>query len=177
MASTLKFDQWQTTAGVSRQTILQVVEATNADRTSASGVGVTIDAVSASITPVSTSSRILVLFSVTASTSSYQPFGVWLKRGSTKIGSGDNSDSPSYGTISAQSSGSGYSAGDAPSTAFGSYIDSPSTTSSVTYTAVAGMRRDDSRGIRLNMSWNYSSYSYQWQLPAVCRMTLLEIQA
>lgn len=154
--------------------VLQVVQYTYDGFASANGTGSAIEVISGNITPSATSSKILILFAATAGTSGYQPHAAWINRNDSQIGVNTNTG-PSYETTSVQSNGSGYSGGDAISTASGVVLDSPATTSSTNYKLVVGTRTDSSQGIRANISWNYSSHSQGFQLPGVCSMTLLEI--
>lgn len=68
MASIAKFDQWQNTAGVVRQTILQVISTVKTDAFVGTAPDINtytaITGLSATITPTSTSSRILIMTTI-----------------------------------------------------------------------------------------------------------------
>jgi hypothetical protein len=155
--------------------VLQVVEYTNNAFTASSNTSsAVIDAVSGTITPRFSTSKILILFSVTAGVTSYQNSIAYIVRNGTKIGSNPNTGSGVVG-ISSQSQGSGYSPADATSTHAGSFLDSPSTTSSISYATVIATRTDSNAGIRLNLPWSRSSNDVGFAMVGVCRMTLMEI--
>jgi len=155
MASVLRFDNWQNSDGTSIATtdasgnisfagslgatagvgkILQVVSTTKTDTfsTSVSDVGseVNITGLSATITPSSTSSKILVMYSINVSQGTDTTAGVGgvLRRDSTDIFVG--TDGTSFTTTNYIR----YFDNDDNMAVFvGQYLDSPATTSSVTY--------------------------------------------
>jgi len=118
--------------------VLQVVSTIKTDTfstttTIASG-GALVTGLSATITPLSTSSKILILCTLhTDGTATVTQAYAWLARGSTKIGAGDNSGSRiGVGTR-------GYYGDNNVSNALSmNYLDSPSTTSSTTYNVYVG---------------------------------------
>jgi len=125
-----------TSAGLPSGAVLQVVQST--DQTQASVTGDNVgnastytDVVSASITPLRSSSKILIMGKVTmgGANNSYD-FQLFLKRGSTLVGG--NTGSAFLGS-NYMCSGSS-STGEAGNTWTFSYLDSPSTTSATTYT-------------------------------------------
>ena len=127
--STLKTNQIQTIAGKpilnSTGSILQVLNLIKTDQfTTTSGTAVDITGLNLSITPSSTSSKILVIAWVVISTSGGGGDGyVRLMRDATPIANGN-------GGFFGQSAGQDYFAGHSkPIT----YLDSPATTSSVNY--------------------------------------------
>ena len=110
----------------SKQNIIQVVQATYTAEFSTTSTSFTATGLTASIVPSSSSNKIMVLISTTqtcttASVNTY--FTVY--RGATNIGFGSDTALAKYVATS------GYTI--APVTI--SYIDSPATTSSTTYTA------------------------------------------
>ena len=132
--STLKTNAIQTIAGKpilnSTGSILQVVQTVKTDTFSSTTVSTWIDitGISASITPSSTTSKILVMCSVFGSS---QTNGfVRLLRGSTAICVGD-----AAGTRVQASTGSFYTYGDGniTNTQPITFLDSPATTSATTY--------------------------------------------
>jgi hypothetical protein len=124
MASTLKFDEWQTTAGVVRQVPIQavtVVDSTVSVITTNSDTTI----LTASITPASSSSRILVIVSLSiAKSDGYTAYtklkrnGTWIHPNPTDRGFPIRNTVTEWGV-------------EMPTFHF---IDSPSSTSSVTYT-------------------------------------------
>jgi hypothetical protein len=121
--------------------VIQVVGAAKTDTQStglASGGTTAISGLSASITPLSTSSRIVVSVDVTGSVAtiggveSGTGFGLILKRGGTaiSIGNSDGSRTRVSGNISQNPGSSGFRLSSGAFTV----VDSPSTTSSITYT-------------------------------------------
>jgi len=114
--------------------ILQVVSTTKTDTQSTSlnsGDVVAVTSLSASITPSSTASKILVQFSVNGAnggdTTALGPQYI-LKRGATAIGIG-NSD----GTRTRATTGQAGGTGQTVNNAVGLFLDSPNTTSATTY--------------------------------------------
>jgi len=122
MPSYAKFDIWQNTAGVTRQTVLQVVQMTTTSRVStASASFVDAPGYSATITPASASNKILILATLYhGSTTSY---AIWFKLLRDSISIAD---------------AVGYSGG-ATNAAYMNmcspihYMDSPNTTNAITY--------------------------------------------
>ena len=117
----------------SGQTVVQVVQTVKSDTFSTSSTSaVDVTGLSATITPLSTSNKILVQVVIGAvSASSGVASYTYLLRGSTLIAAGDGA----YGVLNQQyaggtADGSGYY-GNLP--AMTTYLDSPATTSSVTY--------------------------------------------
>ena len=107
----------------------QVISTNKSDTFSTSATSLTdITGLSASITPSSTSSKILILASIPASTLAQQRFFVGLKRGSTVIGQGDAS-----GSRVRVSSGARMESSEAFMDFSINFLDSPNTTSSTTY--------------------------------------------
>ena len=112
--------------------VLQVVSTTKTDTFSSSSSSWTdITGLSVSITPSSTSSKVLVMYSIVTSVNTSQFPILRLVRGSTAIASGDSYASSELGTTSAWSGG-GVNYTHVQST---QYLDSPSTTSATTYKA------------------------------------------
>jgi hypothetical protein len=112
--------------------ILQVVSTTKTDSFSATLGGVngraSVTGLTASITPISTSSKILVLVMMNVSTAADQ-FGVVLTRGVTDLAVGDAAGNRARRTNFAYPGFDGYS-GEVVNITF---LDSPASTSSLTY--------------------------------------------
>ena len=122
-----------TAAGLPTGTVLQVKSTTKTDTWSATpGAGVFLDitGLAVSITPTSSSNKILVTFSTNVSASAQSTTGVRLMRGSTPISIGDTASSrPRATTGGGGHEGQNWN-GDVLASSF---LDEPSTTSSVTY--------------------------------------------
>jgi hypothetical protein len=123
-----------TTAGVPASampagSVIQVVSATKTDTFSTPSVSfVDITGLSVSITPTSTSSKILIIFSLPASSSSSAAWYCNLVRNSTNIVVGDAAGSRVQTTVSSYIAPTSQSF----SMSF-QYLDSPSATSATTY--------------------------------------------
>ena len=143
MASYAQFDLWQTTSGANVNTIVQVVQTYYADPTSQSfpattgnGLMTAIAGLSATISPKSTASRILVMCRWFGEHGSYSEswnsmYG--LKRNGVDVGQPSN---PGALTCGIAPSALTYYGADNDSTgdsASFQYVDSPATTSAVTY--------------------------------------------
>ena len=107
--------------------ILQVVTATKTDTTSTSS-SFADSGLSASITPASTSSKILILAMLGGVGADNSSFKAKLVRGSTDVAVGDSAGSRARATVQGQFSNS-FNAGSFHMSA----LDSPSTTSATTY--------------------------------------------
>ena len=134
--STLKVDTIQDTGGTSYNFIKQVVSTTKTDVYSESfstiQEGSNITGFSVSITPSSTSSKVLLtgFMSVGTSNTSEHSLGYRIYRGSTLISVGDADGNRARVTGGANFSKQGHRA---PAVLAINHLDSPSTTSSVTY--------------------------------------------
>ena len=130
--SLLKVNDIQTTSGLpNRGKILQVVQTVKTDTfTTSSTTPVDITGFSVSITPSSSSSKILVSWLINNSGYAHQDF--YLMRGSTKLFYGDLYGSQTQSThhMYATSTGNMWYSVYALS---GQYLDSPATTSTTTY--------------------------------------------
>lgn len=140
MASIAKFDEWQTTAGIPRETVLQVKQTHLRDRyTQSMGASVATDVTDLNVTivPSSINSRILLFGRWTGEYGSQDRSwnSVWgFKRSGTRIGDHNNPGSTliygmGYSSLTYYADDSN-STGDSM-TIF--YVDSPATTSSLTY--------------------------------------------
>lgn len=143
MASTLRFDNWENSNGDLigtaangylgvPGTVLQVVSTTKTDAFSTTSATPTdITGLSVSITPSSTTSKVLVIVSMAAANSAAAGNLVQMVRDSTVIGS-----STAGSTVNGFWSGDLYTFGYTGAVAVpitGTVLDSPSTTSAVTY--------------------------------------------
>ena len=120
-------------AGMPAGSVLQVVSTTKTDTFSATpgaGVFTDITGLSVAITPISTTSKILVTFSTNVSASAASTTGVRLMRDSTAISIGDAAGSRPLATTGGAGNEGATWNGDVLASSF---LDSPSTTSSITY--------------------------------------------
>ena len=155
--------------------ILQVVQATHSSQASTTGTSFVDTGLSASITPTSNSSKILVIvtqrFFISRSTDQARG-GFRLLRGSTVILQGPNQASGS------EPAGEGFSSGNGPSSiqvagAYScSFLDSPSATSATTYkTQFANHQSSASPTIFVNATNNNTGED------GTSTMTLMEVSA
>jgi len=144
MASILKVDTIQTTAGATQEfgKVLQVVDNYNTDYSTTTGSinsYTNVANMGTTITPSSTSSKVLIMVHWTGELSTQHGAynGMWgLKRGTTAIGQPTSTGSLAAGDIGIAPAVLSYWADDANSTMESlhfHYLDSPSTTSATTY--------------------------------------------
>ena len=139
--STLKVDAIQTTTGAAQEfgKVLQVVSTYNTDYTSQSIPAHTqtnVTNMSVTITPSSTSSKVLIMVNWAGETgSSAWDATVGLRRGTTQIGQPQNTGSTYAGNIGIAGPYGAYQSDVASTGEFSNfqYLDSPSTTSATTY--------------------------------------------
>jgi hypothetical protein len=130
--------------------VLQVVSTTKTDKFSSTqndSVYVDVTGLSASITPISASSKILVMASVLTSTTNatyYSLMGVRFARGGTAIGTGTSNFSSGIASVVASDTTSAYAS--VPLV----FLDSPSSTSSLTYSVQIAQRIGGSQVIQVN---------------------------
>lgn len=125
-----------TVSGLSAGKVLQVVQTVKTDtftRTSSGGDVGDVTGLSVSITPSSTSNKVLVLANVMHGSASGQENYVKIVRDSTDVYVGDAAGSRQRMSASARESNTG-----GQSQAAMVFLDSPNTTSSVTYKIQAG---------------------------------------
>jgi hypothetical protein len=110
MASILKFDQWQSTAGVNQGTVLQVVAAADRDYRSASVAGNgELDWVSVSITRKLPTSKIFIIFSGQYGTSNTSDCSVRLVSSlDSYLGGGTVGGSRDFNSITSPGTDKGY---------------------------------------------------------------------
>jgi hypothetical protein len=142
--------------------ILQVVSTTKTDIFSASvaqGVVSAITGLSASITPSSTSSKVLVFVTVTFGfATGNNSINLNLKRNSTSIGIGDSSGS----RVRRNTAGQMASHADLQGSISTQFLDSPNSTSALTYSVEIGHTSGETQTIIVNRSVtdsNSASYS------------------
>jgi hypothetical protein len=130
MTSTMRFDRWQNSLGQPYGTVLQVVQAVKTDTFTTTNTTFTdITGFSATITPSSVNSKIYIIASiVVGQNTQVTATHFLLLRGSTSISIGDAASARTRVTSSAY----GASANEVVPVSI-SFLDSPSTTSAVTY--------------------------------------------
>lgn len=154
--------------------VLQVVSTTKTDTFSASlGVGaVSGDAMTAVITPTSSSNKVFIQFNgVVGNSNTAGVFALLYKNGSVVAGvTGDSAGSRQRVTSSTRITE--LSTGMALNF---SYLDSPSTTSSTTYSLRLGHASGETQTIYLNRSSTDTDASYGFR--AASTLTVMEISA
>jgi hypothetical protein len=155
--------------------ILQVVSTTKSDTFSSSlaaGASTAVTGLSASITPSSTDSKILVAVTLNGASANYAVVSFITKRDGTAIGVGDTAGSRS----SVSGSSMAWAADTrAVITASSEYLDSPASTSALTYSVDVINVSGATRTIYVNRSGddtNAAGYSR-----AISTITLLEVSA
>lgn len=156
--------------------VVQVVQGTYDGTATMNGTGVTLDVVSCTITPSSSSNRILLIAHFLGGSNGAGGNSVWFRRNSTDIGQSSQGGAGQTGTGYWLQSRY-YSDSDNQGGGSMNYVDSPGTTSAITYTVRVRNRTDSSNALRLNMNWAYSSNSVGFQHPGVCTIIAMEIAA
>jgi hypothetical protein len=151
---------------------LQVVQTVKTDSfTSTSGTMTDITGLSVSITPKSTSSKILVQATITAAAYQFERAGFQIVRGSTAIGIADAAGSRTRAGFT--TGGAGYTNGTYDTyTASQTYLDSPATTSATTY-KLQGYTANSAYAFTVNRS--YSDIDATWQPRGTSSITVTEI--
>lgn len=182
MTSLLKVDEIQDAAGKkilqNTGSILQVVSdtfsGTESTTVKASSDSFADSSLSASITPTSSSSKILIIAMVNVGGSSGSDGNpiLRLKRGSTAIAIGDE-----VGSRISTTSGRPYAAMDANSMQMATinWLDSPATTSATTYTVQFATRGTNSATAYINRT-HTDADTVEYQRTASC-LTLIEVSA
>ena len=150
--------------------VLQVVSTTKTDTYSTSGDG-DIPGLTATITPSSTSSKILITAHITGQSSgndTTQTFG--LKRDSTYICQGNADGSRPQVTCRIDCSGGNFN-----DTTSINYLDSPSTTSAITYTIHTWSQ--SGHWCHINKTNNNGNTSNTYDSRATSTITVMEIGA
>ena len=156
--------------------ILQVVSTTKTDTASFASANTSnftdISGLSVSITPSSTSSKILVVATVAAAVGTGS-LHVRLARGSTGIAVGDSSSNRQSSTMSRRTQSSIYNLEITPMSF--NFLDSPNTTSATTYKvqATAGSTYDTT--VYVNRSSGDNDYSYGARVAST--ITVMEVAA
>ena len=130
MPSYAQFDVWQNTAGVTRQSVIQVVHQslTTTVGVAPNGTAVAISGFNATITPLLSTSRIMILAQIMYS-SAGTTYGGWFTRNGTAINlgtAGSGQQQVSIGMALCTDTNQ-------TNTFVYSYVDSPATTGFITY--------------------------------------------
>ena len=153
--------------------VLQVVE----NSTNGGGTTSTNDyaeMLNASITPTSTSSRILIWYQVGTGTSDNQPTSARIRRNTTVIGSNTATGGSSRMGNMASAGNGNYSPQHIMQVQSGQLLDSPATTSAITYRLDISPRNDDgNKTWRLSQIWSETSNGYS--MPMKTTIILMEI--
>jgi hypothetical protein len=128
VSSIIRADKWQNALGVAYNTVLQVVSTTKTDTfTSTATTPTAITGASLSITPKFSSSKIFISYSFSISASAGTETAIQILRDSTVVGGGTTAGSRLSAT----------SVTTIPTNQLylhsGSFLDSPATTSAITY--------------------------------------------
>lgn len=129
--------------------------------------------VSASITPTATSSKILVVYNVTLGVQNNSQMVVRLLRSGTVIGASNQSGGSRNLGSSVHTGGSNYSPQHQVGTSGMTFLDTPNTTSALTYSLQVRTRNDQNYRVRLNAAEELNTFSYQTL--GVSTITLYEI--
>ena len=154
--------------------VLQVVSTAKTDTFSASVArgAVSGDAITASITPTSSSSKILVLFNGSFGNSNTAPIYILLYKGGSVV-SGATGDSA--GSRLRSSAASFVNSTSSMANINLNYLDSPATTSSTTYSIRIGHGSGETRTLYLNRSDSDGDFDYIARTASF--LTLMEIAA
>lgn len=150
---------FQASGGGGGGKILQVLQAVKTDtQTSTSTSFADVTGLSVSITPSSSSSKVLVMvhMAIGVSSSTAYNIGVKIVRTSTDLNLGDAAGS----RISVTGGGASYNTNNGMGCYAHAYLDSPATTSAITYKVQ--FQSNDTNGVAINRSWSDSnSTSYE----------------
>jgi len=170
MASILQFDTWQSAAGLTKQPIIQVVHQslTSTVGVVANGTAVAVSGFSATITPLTTTSRIWIIAQIMYS-SAGTTYGGWFTRNGTSINlgtAGSGQQQVSIGMALCTDTNQ-------TNTFVYSYVDSPATTSAITYQFY--VNNDNGNTLYLNRSQGDSAGATGKR--GTSTITLLEVAA
>ena len=164
--------------GASGGGIIQVVSVTKTDAEALTGSSTPqlIPGMQATITPQSASNKILVMISLHAAVGgSYASQYAVLRRDTTDIAVGDTAGNRNRATISLQSPGFYFDGNYGPGVATVNHLDSPATTSAVTYGLYHAEADNDGNGFYVNRSASDTDTLNHNR--TVSSITLMEISA
>ena len=159
-----------TVSGLSAGKVLQVVQATKTDTASSTNSTFVSTGLEASITPSSTSNKVLVMISSSHGQAADMALALQLNRDSTAIFLGDTAGSRTRTSV-----GTNYQdiSGDIHNSVI-NYLDSPSTTSATTYKLMWATKGAGTTGIYLNRSASDSDAAYRER--SASSIILMEIE-
>jgi hypothetical protein len=137
MASIIKFDQWQSTAGTNMGTVLQVIQTVKADTWSSSSNGTSfypVTGMTVTITPKFVTSKVLVMVNVHAGSGYWEIQGRITRNGGDLSGSWGNArGSRTRATFMDNRYEAAGGVRNGWGVLYSQYLDSPATTSPITY--------------------------------------------
>tara|TARA_R110000824_G_scaffold116171_1_gene267488 strand:- start:275 stop:877 length:603 start_codon:yes stop_codon:yes gene_type:complete len=152
--------------------VLQVVSASYNGNDSTTSNSFVNTGLTQAITPSATSSKVLIICSITAGGAGDARPGFCIKRGSTELNLGSATDPSATSARTLVTSAEYVHYADSIVNAGITYLDSPSTTSATTY-ALAMLARDASFASILNISSTEGDYQYVYR--GVSTIVLMEI--
>lgn len=157
----------------SKQNIIQVAQTVLATTFSATSSGTTyqnITGLSVSITPSSASNKILIIASISINNGSVDGAAFKITRDGTNVGIGTPAGSRQGSTgVSASVVVNG-----AQGTTVGTYLDSPATTSSVTY-QIQGLAGGSGGTFYVNRTSTYSDSANGYNTTPISSITVMEV--
>lgn len=176
MVSTMRFDKWQNSAGVSYGTILQVVSDTDSTRrlvtvTANTWTAYPSNVLRVTITPYFNTSKILLIASVTLGSGAGNNAAYRILRNSTPIGVGDTSGNrPSATGITGylNSADNNHQL----RTITSNFLDSPATASAINYDVEL---MSETTNLLINGSYNYTDATPVYNATTISTLTALEI--
>jgi hypothetical protein len=157
--------------------VLQVVQTTKTDTTSFASSStnsyVDITGMSVTITPTSATSKILVMYTACVSQTASATIHIRLLRNSTSIGQGESSGNRLGDSLIWRPNGAQYNYDIGPLSS--SFLDSPNTTSAITYKLQATLGVTYSGTFYLNRSWGDDNFDYSGRTAS--SITVMEIAA
>lgn len=170
MASIIKADQWQNSAGTTYGTVLQVKQATQNQPLSLGVSGwVDVTGLSVSITPTAATSKFLILLTLHYGGSTQNTGRAFqIVRNTTAVGVGDGS---SLGNINSSIGDTASANTNQLNSGVSAYLDSPATTSAITYKV---QWSNTNNTMYLNRVTGAGSNSY---VSTMSMITVMEIQA
>ena len=169
-ATFLRGDNSWGSAGATAGQVIQVVSATKTDRFSGGATDTFTDVtgVTVSITPSSASNKILIICNLAGSGNSTSRHAFRLVRGSTAVGVATSTGSRPAATVGMTNS---TNSNDQVSASF-NFLDSPSTTSSVTYK----VQYVSENGIAIGGSYSDTNSTESYNSRTINTMTVMEIK-
>ena len=178
MTSTMRFDKWENSLGQPYGTVLQVVQAVKTNVFTASlttGSTTAITGLTATITPKSQSSKILILATISSGSSDNRTgLKFILKRGATSLSLGDAAGNRTRATSASFGGASGGGEFQESMNSISiNHLDSPSSTSPITYGFDVGHGLAATATVYINRPINDVDFSYIGR--ATSTITLMEI--